>query len=171
MNFFQHTETWVRGEIFEATLGAACGVVFILIAIAFWKYGSGIHAKAVIAPVAVVGLILAVGTMPGLYTYSNSLEKYKAAYQQDAAQFIADEKLRVEKFDTLYTMTKVFATVFSIAAILIFWFSASAALKGVGIGLILISISGLVFDYFSEGRAKAYYQQIVSAQELAVKPH
>ncbi|MCY4324162.1 MAG: hypothetical protein OXD00_10825 [Gammaproteobacteria bacterium] len=165
MNFIQHTETWARGEIFEATLGAACGVVLIVVAIIFWKYGTGIYAKAVIAPVAVVGLLLVLGTTPGLYTYSNNLEKYKVAYQQDAAQFISDEKARIEKFDRLYTMTKVFATVFLIAAILIFWFSGSATLKGVGIGLILVAMAGLVFDYFSEGRAEAYYQQIMSAQE------
>ncbi len=169
MNFFQHTETWVQGEIVEGTLGVACGVVLILIAVAFWKFGAGIYAKAIIAPVTVVGLILVIGTAPGLYTYTKSLEKYKTAFQQDAAQFIADEKARVEGFDTLYTMTKVFATMLFMAAILIFWLSDSAMLKGIGIGLILIAMSGLVYDYFSEGRAKAYYQQIVSAQEAGGK--
>ena len=48
MDFVQHSIDWAKGEIFEATLIAAFGLLTILAGVLFWKLGKSPNAKAVV---------------------------------------------------------------------------------------------------------------------------
>lgn len=75
--------------------------------------------------------------------------------------FLHAEKKRVEAFQYMYTISKVVATVCFVFTLMIFWFSKSSSLQGLGIGLTLFAISGLIVDYFSQERAEIYYKVIL----------
>lgn len=161
-NFYQHTATWIDGELLEGALVCIFGLATIAVAFLFYKFGGSPTAKALLYPLLASGLIYtAVGVS---LRYSNGQRKaqYEEVYKQDAKAFVESERTRVESFQYQYVISKVVATACFIATLLIFWLSSSATWQAVGIGLSYFGLVGLIVDYFSQHRAMQYYEAILS---------
>ena len=91
------------------------------------------------------------------------LSEYEQSYKQENLAFIKAEKQRVESFQYMYVISKVVATVFFAATLLLFWFTKSPNFHAWGIALTFFALSGLVIDYFSQERADMYYKVILEA--------
>ena len=163
MNLFNGTSAWIKGEIFEAILILAFGVVIILSGVMFWKFGTTPNSKALVIPLVVTGIVYS--ALGGSMYISNHkrLSAYQLNYDKNKLVFIQAEKERVESFQYMYTISKIVATIFFTCTLIIFWLSENPTLRGWGIGLAIFAISGLVVDYFSQERAENYYQAIVEA--------
>ena len=163
MEFLSNTSAWIKGEIFEAKLIVAFGVIVIIIAAICWKFGVTPNAKGLVISLFAAGLIY---TSLGVsMLVSNQKRKIVCSdkYAKNQHQFVLAEKTRVEGFQYMYLISKIVATVFFTATLLIFWFSRSSLLQGCGIGMSVFAIAGLVIDHFSQERAEFYYQAILKA--------
>ena len=146
MDFFTHTTAWIKGEILEALLITAFGLVTLAGGFLFWKLGSVPAAKALLLPLIVTGLIYSAIGISMYISNQKRLTEYEQNYQQDSLSFIKAEKQRVESFQYMYVISKVVATVFFAVKLLLFWFTKSPGLHALGIGLTLFALTGLVVD-------------------------
>ncbi|MFB9080653.1 hypothetical protein ACFFLS_21175 [Flavobacterium procerum] len=161
MNLYNHTLNWITGELFEAYFIVNFGVITIIGGILFGKFGSTLNAKGLIVPLIVVGIIYAAIGFSMIVANNNRLISYKQDFEKDHHAFVKTEKKRVEDFQIGYTISKIVAAVFFPLTLLIFWFSKSSTLQGLGLGLALFALAGLIVDYFSQERANTYYKIIV----------
>lgn len=161
MDFFNHTITWIKGEILEAIFITAFGLLTIAVGFFFWKLGAIPSAKALLMPLVVTGVIYSVIGISMYVSNQKRLTDMELSYKLDNAAFISAEKQRVESFKYMYVISKVVATVFFAATLLLFWFTKGPGLHALGIGLSLFALSGLVVDYFSKERADIYYRAIL----------
>ena len=161
MDFFTHTTAWVKGEILEALLITAFGLVTLAGGFLFWKLGSVPAAKALLLPLVITGIIYSAIGISMYMSNQKRLTEYEQNYKLDSLSFIKAEKQRVENFQYMYVISKVVATVFFAVTLLLFWFTKNPGLHALGIGLTLFALTGLVVDYFSQERAEIYYQAIL----------
>lgn len=161
MDFFTHTTAWIKGEILEAILITAFGLVTIAGGFLFWKLGSAPAAKALLLPLVITGIIYSAIGISMYMSNQKRLTGYEQNYNKDSLSFIKAEKQRVESFQYMYVISKVVATVFFVVTLFLFWFTKSQGLHALGIGLTLFALTGLVVDYFSQERAEMYYQAIL----------
>lgn len=161
MDFFTHTTAWIKGEILEAVLITAFGLVTIAGGFLFWKLGTMPTAKALLMPLVVTGVIYSAIGISMYMSNQKRLTEYEQNYKLDSLSFIKAEKQRVENFQYMYVISKVVATVFFAVTLLLFWFTKNPGLHALGIGLTLFALTGLVVDYFSQERAEIYYQAIL----------
>ena len=61
MDFYQNTQDWLKGELFEGTILLISGIILLIISLILWKFGSTPNAKALIIPIMVVGLLFILG--------------------------------------------------------------------------------------------------------------
>ena len=87
MTFFKHTESWFKGEAFEAGMLIIFGVLLIILALYFWKFGHSPTARALVIPFLVVGGFWSVVPAAGLYRNAARVEAYRAEYPDLAAEF------------------------------------------------------------------------------------
>ncbi len=163
MDFFTYTTAWIKGEILEATLITIFGLITIAGGFLFWKLGSAPAAKALLLPLVITGVIYSAIGISMYVSNQKRLGNYEQNYKQDSLAFIKVEKQRVKSFQYMYIISKVVATVFFAATLLLFWFTKRPSLHALGIGFTLFAFSGLIIDYFSQERANIYYKVILEA--------
>jgi hypothetical protein len=160
MEFIQHTTNWVKGEIFEAYIFGAFGLLLLLSSLMLWKFGDTPNSKALIIPLIVVGIFFFGTAISGINSNTKRLPDYKKAFIKNKTEFIQSEKERVEGFQYLYKMTIIIATVCFVLAVCAFVFTQKPTLRAIGIALAIFGITGLIIDYFSKERADTYYKII-----------
>jgi hypothetical protein len=165
MEFIQHTTNWVKGETFEGTIIGSFGLLTIICSLLFWKFGETPNAKAVIIPLAIVGIFFLAITIGGIVSNNKRLPQYTEAFKKDKIEFVKSEKKRVEDFQYLYKMTIIIASVGFAIAICFFLFTNNHTLKAIGLALIILGLAGLSIDYFSKERADTYYKAIMTEME------
>ncbi|MDR6804598.1 hypothetical protein J2Y45_003094 [Dyadobacter sp. BE34] len=163
MDFFQNTINWIKGELFEASLILSFGLVTVLAAFLFWKFGTTPNAKALFFPLLICGLVYTTIGSGMRISNPKRMTKYQHEYKVNRAAFIQAEKKRVEDFQYGYTISKIVASLFFPMTVLIFWLTKNPTWQGIGIGLAYFALSGLVIDYFSQERADIYYKAIRQA--------
>lgn len=57
MNLIDYTTNWIKGELFEAKLIVAFGILTLIAGFLFWKTGTTPNAKALFIPFIMVGAI------------------------------------------------------------------------------------------------------------------
>ena len=163
MDFIRHTIYWIKGELFEASLISIFGIATLLAGLLFWRLGTSPNAKALFWPFLITGVIYTAIGVSMIFSNQRRQPQFEQSYRQDQAAFVKAEKKRVEDFQYGYTVSKIVATVFFAATLLIFWSTKNPTWQGIGIGLSLFALAGLVVDYFSQERADIYYKAIVQA--------
>lgn len=163
MELIQHTMHWIKGELFEAKLIVVFAILTILAGFLFWKIGTTPNAKALFIPLLVVGAIYASIGGGMLYSNPKRMVELPQSYQQNKVEFVKSEKQRVDDFQYGYKVSKIVATVFFLATLLIFWITKNPTWMGIGIALTYFALAGLVVDYFSQERADIYYKAILEA--------
>jgi ABC-type transport system involved in cytochrome c biogenesis permease subunit len=161
MEFINHTLTWCRGEIFEGRMYFLFGLVTLLIAFAFWKWGTSSYARGIIIPFTVVAVFSIAGGLTLNFNNQSRIIKYQNEYTENAEQFIQKEKERTEAFMKWYPYTLFGMAGLMIIGLVLFLFLDSANWKGIALGLILLGFSTIFLDHFSEERANIYHQKII----------
>ena len=163
MEFIEYTLNWCRGEIFEGKLLFLFGAIVLIMALLYWKFGSTPFAKAMFIPLLVVALfgLIAGGSL--VIKNQKRIVEYQQVWQENQQIFIESEKARTENFIKWYPITMY--TLFGLIGIgmccYAFWGGAWG--RAIGLGLVLLSLSGLFLDHFSEERADTYHQYIINA--------
>ncbi|WP_343660823.1 hypothetical protein [Chryseobacterium sp.] len=162
MELIQHTISWIKGELFEAKLIIAFGIITIIAGFLFWKIGTTTNAKALFIPLLVAGAIYSAIGGGMLYSNPKRMVELPQIYQKDKVEFAKLEKKRVDDFQYGYKVSKIVATVFFLATLLIFWTTKNPTWLSMGIVLTYFALAGLVVDYFSQERADIYYKAILA---------
>lgn len=165
MNLIDYTANWIKGELFEAKLIVAFGIITIIAGFLFWKIGTTPNAKALLIPMIVVGAIYTTIGSGMLYSNPKRMRELPQKYEQDKIEFVKSEKKRVDDFQYGYKISKIVATIFFAFTLIIFWTTKNPNLMGIGIALTYFSLAGLVVDYFSQERADIYYAEILKEIE------
>ncbi|MBW1299030.1 hypothetical protein [Aquimarina litoralis] len=160
MDFFNYTQNWIKGELFEATIISIFSILLIVSGVLFWKFGTTPSSKSLILPLIVVGFIFISAGTSMYFSNKKRLIEYKERYTKNKSEFVMEEKQRVEGFQYMYTVTKVIATLSFIITLIAFWFTKNYTFQGIALGFAILGTSGLVIDYFSEERANTYYKRI-----------
>jgi hypothetical protein len=163
MNFIEQTVNWCTGEIFEGKMIVLFGIAVIIISIAFWKAGTTPFARAIVVPLLVVGLLSATAGVVMVINNNKRIIEYKAAYQDDPTAFIQSEKERTDNFIKWYPYTQYVMSVIIIGGVGCYVFWGGAWGRAIGLALILLGLSVLFIDHFSEERAETYHQHIITA--------
>ena len=165
MEFIQHTTNWVKGEIFEGIIIGFFGLLTIICSLLLLKFGETQNSKALIIPLAIVGILFLAIAIGGFVSNNKRLPQFTEAFNKDKTEFVKSEKKRVEDFQYLYKMTIISASVGFAIAICFFLFTNNPILKAIGLALIMLGLSGLIIDYFSKERADTYYKAITTEME------
>lgn len=160
MNFYQHTQAWFNGELFEGKLVIFFGVIITLLSLLLWKFGTTPNAKSLIIPLLIVGLLFSVGIGSMMMNYPKRMEEAKQAFTEDAKAFLLSEKKRVEDFQVLYKYSVGFAAISFLLTIIAFGFVENTTFQSICIALMIASVSLIVIDHFSKERPKTYYIEI-----------
>ncbi|MGB0868208.1 MAG: hypothetical protein ACPGSD_01310 [Flavobacteriales bacterium] len=165
MNVLNHTLNWYKGEAFEASITVGFGVLLIIFGILFWKLGTTAGLKALVIPIFIVGLIIAIPGIMNTINNEKALEIVGKLQIENKSEFIQKEIERVEGFQYLYTFTKYLALGLFSVSLLIFFFWDNKQAQAVAIVLIILGLSGLVIDYFSKERSEVYYQELLNEMQ------
>ncbi len=163
MNFYEHTEAWIKGELLEGALVCAFGIVTVVAGVLFGRLGTMPSAKALFLPLVVCGVIYAGIGVSLWLSNQKRLAEYEQVYLQNKEDFVKAEQKRVESFQYQYVISKAVASVCFFLTLLVFWSTAAPLWQGIGIGLSYFGLVGLVVDYFSQNRAQIYYEAILQA--------
>lgn len=112
MNLIDYTTNWIKGELFEARLIVAFGILTITAGFLFWKIGTTPNAKALLIPLLVVGTIYSAIGGGMLYSNPKRMIELPQKYERDKIEFTKSEKKRVDDFQYGYKVSKIVATIF-----------------------------------------------------------
>ncbi len=165
MNFYQHTQNWYNGELFEGKMILFSGILITLVSLLIWKYGTTPNAKSLIIPLLSVGLLFSIGVSTMMISYPKRMAESELAFKENAPEFILLEKKRVEDFQVLYKYSVGFAAVSFVLTIIAFGFMENRTFQSICIALMLVSVSLIIIDHFSKERAEIYYIEIQKQSE------
>lgn len=161
MDFINHTIAWCKGEIFEGRMFFLFGMLVLIVALSYWKWGKTPNAKAMVIPLLVVALFSSAVALSLNFNNQSRIVKYQQAYAENAEGFIQSEKERTDAFIKWYPYTLFTMAGLIIFGLLIFLFLKTPTWKAIGIGLVLLGFSVIFLDHFSEERAETYHKAIV----------
>jgi membrane-bound ClpP family serine protease len=162
MDFYQNTNNWLKGELFEGTIILITGIILCIISLLFWRFGSTPNAKSLITPVMVVGLLFSLGIASMMVSNQKRTAGFEKAYKENPKEFIESEKQRVEEFQVLYKYSVGFAAISFLLTIIAFGFVENRIFQSICIALMIVAVSLIIIDHFSKERAQVYYQQILT---------
>ena len=142
---------------------AAAGVIVLILAAGLWRFAPTATGQALSFPLTVVGGLFLIAGVIGYVGTDARLDAFAATYAADPAAFVQAEIQRVARFQRLYTATVIGASAAFTGAVLIFALSEHPGLRAVAVCLVLVGLTGLVIDMFSQERANRY----VAALEFA----
>jgi hypothetical protein len=164
MEFINHSIHWAKGEIAEAIIMGITGLIIVIAAILFWKFGNTPNAKALVVPLLIVGLIPTIMSFSGVYSNKKRIQEFTVQYKAHPEAFIQSEKERVESFDQIFKFTYPMAIILVIGGAILFFLLGSPTWKAISLALMLMGLMTYFIDHFAAERAHIYYQQILSQQ-------
>lgn len=168
MEFIEHSIAWCRGEIFEGRMLALFGAVIVTLALIFWRMGSTPSARAMFIPLLVVGALALVAGLSMNFSNQARIGTYRAAYVDNSTQFVEAERARTEAFIKWYPYTMYTFSVVILLGIGVFLWKPTPVGRAIGLATLVLGLSVLFLDHFSEERADGYHSQII--QELEHRP-
>lgn len=160
MELVQHSINWAKGEILEAAIMGAFGLLILVCSLLLWKFGSTPYAKALIIPLFVVGSIPFVMGISGVLNNQNRITIYEQAWQEDKRQFMLSEKERVESFDEIFKYSYPIAIILTIGGAILFFLVASPNWKAISLAMMTLGLMAYFIDHFAAERAAIYLKYI-----------
>lgn len=166
MDIVNAASIWAKAEINSAKLFMLFGLVYLLLAIAFWQFGNTAFSKTLIIPTLVAGaLLLSAGI--GFYQSNKSkLASFAPDYKANPSVFVKSEIERTEKTIKTYEQValKVFPAIIFVAALLSF-FIAKPLIKAICFAIIAFLLVLVILDSQALKRMKTYHQKLELAEK------
>ena len=161
MEFVEHAVAWCRGEIFEGRMLALFGASVVALAFIFGKLGSTPSTRARFWPLLVDGMAALVVGVSMNFSNQARIPAYRAAYAEDPAGFVQSELQRTEAFIRWYPYTMYTFSVVILLGCGIFLWRPTPLGRAIGLATLVMGLSVLFLDHFSEERAEAYHSKIL----------
>lgn len=166
MELIDYSIKWCESEIYTAKWLTAVGVVGLIVAIAFWKWGTIETARAIVLPLVAMSVLqigIAVGTT---YTNRQRIDDFREAYQDSPGRFLQSEKERVAAFMPNYTVALVLGGVMLVAGFLGFALFKAPIWRAIALMCIYFTLTLFTLDYFTREHADIYQQQLESLSDI-----
>ena len=163
MDFYEHTNNWFKGELFEGSIILISGITILVLSFLTWKIGTTPNAKSFAVVLLIVGLVFS-GISFGFQANKKRMLTFEKQYNENPVTFIQQEKERVEGFQWMYKMSAIISGAFFALTFIAFMFSENRIILSLALGFMLIGSSLILIDYFSKERAAIYYQEILKEQ-------
>ena len=164
--FIEYTIDWCKGEIFEARMILLSGVLLLVFAYLFHKFGFTSYSKAIITPLLSIGIFYSSVGIFMEVSNQKRIVQFQKEYEIDREKFIMNEHKRVESFSKWYFYTRILMTLFILIGLSLYFLGGTMKTSW-GLVLIFIGFSGFVLDHFSEERAKTYYSYIEKSLKVS----
>ena len=162
----QHTINWYNGEIFEAKFILGFGVIVLISGLLFFFLGNSPNAKALLIPLAVIGIFFFITGTNMMYSNGNKLIELQIISSQNSEEFVASEIKRVEGFQYLYPLSIAISAISFVLALSFLYFSKNSNLQAAAVALILFGTAFAVIDYFSKERSNIYFEQLKTYSQI-----
>lgn len=149
---------YFNGEKLQCAVGAIVSIVFIALSI-FFLFQQKPFLKGIayaIIPLSILLLVICIGV---ILRTSKDIERVSTFYKETPKRIQVEEIPRMEKvIKSFNIIKKVEIGIFIIGLILIVIFWKNDLLRGVAVGLIIMSIALYTFDHIAESRGENYIQ-------------
>ena len=158
-NVLPHILPYFRAEKQAALYMMIVGAIAILVAVWMWRSGNRYRGMAI--PLTAIAIIQLVAGSAVYLRTDKQIDTLTEQYYSDAAGFLRDETIRMDKVISalrIYKVIEITLLIGGMAMILIY--RRQPALLGAGIGLVLQSAILLAFDLIARKRADVYFDAI-----------
>lgn len=161
MEILKAATDWAKAEVFSTQFFILFGGLFVLASIGFWQLGKTEMAKAYIIPTLIAGALLLIIGFGLFFTNKSRLANFPAAYEKDAAAFVASELARAESTLKEYRTVVFTAIPLIIAACaLVLVFIDKPIWRASMITTIAMLVVILLIDGTAHARIDAYNKQL-----------
>lgn len=161
--------TYFNGEKFQCTIGAIASIIFIVTSI-FFLFQEKLFLKGIAyatIPLSILLLIICVGV---IFRTSKDIERVTTFYKETPKSIQVEEIPRMEKVVKSFNVIKkveIAIFIIGLALAIIFW--RNELIRGIAVGLIIMSISLYTFDHIAESRGEAYIKFLNTPINLGLK--
>lgn len=167
MEVLKFATEWAKAEVFPTRFFIVFALLFLIASYGFWQLGKTDLAKAYIFPTLIAVILLMIIGIGLVYTNTQRITEFEAAYQEDPAAFITSEVERIEhtlkEYNTI--VFKAIPGIMIIASALIILID-KPAWRASCITTIAMMIVILLIDGTAHARIAGYYKEL---QKVAVK--
>tara|TARA_R110002050_G_scaffold265465_2_gene406567 strand:- start:10459 stop:10941 length:483 start_codon:yes stop_codon:yes gene_type:complete len=153
---------YFNGEKAQCTVGAIASIIFIASSI-FFLFQQKIFLKGLAysaIPLSILLLVICVGV---IFRTSKDIERVSTFYRETPKSIQVEEIPRMEKvIKSFNIIKKVEIAIFIIGLALTIFFWRNELIRGVAVGLLIMSVSLYTFDHIAESRAETYIQFLKS---------
>jgi len=154
--------TYFNGEKFQCTIGAIASMLFIASSI-FFLFQQKLFLKGIAystIPISILLLVICVGV---IFRTSKDIERVSTFYREKPESIQVEEIPRMEKVIKSFNIIKkveIVIFIIGLALAIIFW--RNELIRGVAVGLLIMSVSLYTFDHIAESRGVTYIQFLKS---------
>lgn len=161
MEIVKAANVWAKAEVVSSIFFMLFGVIYLLSAIGFWKWGNTSLTKALIIPILIAGGLL---VSAGISFYSSNksrLSSFETEYKANPSTLIKSEIARTAQTIKTYenVALKVFPAII-IVALLVSIFVSNPTVRAIGIAIIAFLSVLVLLDSQALKRIKTYHQQL-----------
>ena len=162
MNILQHTEEWVKSEVFQGKIMFVIGILFSIAFISIIK-SQNVLLKGTLIPLGFMLVILFGYGGFQILKRPTHLLKVKETYHQNSQKAITAEYEKTIKDHKNYSMLKKVWVVLIILSAIAFLLFSKEYFKGLSIGLIALFLTTLIVDSILHQRLLAYLEYLKKA--------
>lgn len=161
MDILKVSTDWARAEVFSARMILLLGLLFFLAAAGFWQLGRTAMAKALVWPMVVAGVLIAVVAAGLYFTNKPRIERFATSYNADPKAFVQKETERTARSQKeLALVFKVLPLVIIVAAVVIM-LTTAPLWRAIGITTIALMTLLMFADSNTDARNTAYHQRLL----------
>ena len=156
MTALDHALKWIDGELVAGGALVAFGLLLVVCGGSLWRFGESAAARAMVAPLLLMGGLIAVLSAVGVLNNVRRIAEFREAYAVDPLAFVEQEVARVQGFMSWYVYTFVGASILIVAGLAAFLIAGAPLWKAIGLALIVLGAAALHVDFFSKASATQY---------------
>ncbi|HTM19961.1 MAG TPA: hypothetical protein VL172_05625 [Kofleriaceae bacterium] len=162
MQFLEAVDIYFRGEKQLGWALVPVGVVLLGAGIGFWRWYGGGLGKGLGIPLAVVGLLAAIGGPMLVRTVAARQTRLATAAAQDPARPVADEVARMDKVNAAWPWLKAAWAALIVIALALLFTVHRDWVTGLSLALICVCAVLLIVDTTAQRRALIYADRLAA---------
>jgi hypothetical protein len=164
MNFLRNVITYYTRESYQGFGSSVFGGLLLIATILLWKLASPLSLlKGLTIPFFVFGLLFGIAGFGDGYASQKALPAKINLYNKEKLEFFKQEAPKVEATHQSWLRIRILWTVVAIAGIALLFTVKKNYWIGVGLGALLMGITGHIEEAISMKFNKKYYHQVIKA--------
>ncbi|MBB6111945.1 hypothetical protein [Mucilaginibacter lappiensis] len=164
MDFIQKILQYYHTESRHGFTGAALGVFLLIAGLVLWRFAKPLSLlKGLSLPFLVIGLVMGIGGFGDGYVTRKALPQKLRLYQENKQAFFKEEVSKVERTHHSWLRIRIVWSVLTLAGVLLLFTVKKSYWLGVGLGTLLMGITGNAEEAISMRFNERYYREVLQA--------